>query len=122
MSPTIPPRSLVLVRHVQIETSHSRKHSPRFLGPFVVVRCTWGGSYILSELDGAVHASRYAATRVIPYYSRSFASNSVPEITSFSDSKLDHLAHQHSEMEDAEEELSQPSHSDSSSSSDSDSD
>jgi hypothetical protein len=30
-----------------IETSHSRKHQDRWLGPMVMVRRTQGGSYIL---------------------------------------------------------------------------
>ena len=110
------PRALVLARHVAIETSHSRKQLPRFLGPYVVVRRTKGGSYILAELDGAIHANRYAATRLIPYYSRTFASNSIPEITSFSDSQLDDLAAQHSQVEQEEMEKDQASDSSDSSS------
>jgi hypothetical protein len=49
-----------------------RKAKPRYLGPMVVIRKTFGGAYTLSELDGSIWKSSVAAFRVIPYYARSF--------------------------------------------------
>jgi hypothetical protein len=60
----------VIIRNSAIETSHSRKHQDRWLGPKVVVRRTEGGSYILSELSGEVSQTKYAATRVKRYHTR----------------------------------------------------
>jgi len=64
------PGTLVIIRNSAIETSHSRKHQDRWLGPMVVVRRTQGGSYILAELNGEVSKLRYAATRVKRYHDR----------------------------------------------------
>ena len=43
---------------------------PRYLGPMVVVERTFGGAYILAELDGAVSRSRFAAFRLVKYRPR----------------------------------------------------
>ena len=64
------PGQLVLLRNSSILTSHSRKHQPRYLGPFSVLKETQGGSYILQELDGSVARHRVAAARLIPYMAR----------------------------------------------------
>jgi len=40
----------------------------------VVVRRTYGGSYRLAELDGAVGKSNYAAFRLVPYFPRTHIS------------------------------------------------
>jgi hypothetical protein len=42
----------------------------RYLGPYVVVKRTNRGVYILKEVDGAEHAEHYAAFRLLPYISR----------------------------------------------------
>lgn len=65
------PGSLVLVQNSRIHSELNRKTKPRYLGPMVVVRRTTGGSYILSELNGALSRSRYSASRVVPYHPRS---------------------------------------------------
>jgi transposase InsO family protein len=64
------PGELVLVRNTAIEMSHDRKHKPRYLGPYQVVRQTRGKNYILQELDGAQHHPSYAAFRLLPYITR----------------------------------------------------
>ncbi|EED82961.1 predicted protein, partial [Postia placenta Mad-698-R] len=46
------PGDLVLVRNSPIEKSADRKHQPRYLGPYQILRRTKGGSYALAELDG----------------------------------------------------------------------
>jgi hypothetical protein len=62
---------LVLVRNTRLEMTVTKfKTEPRYLGPYEVVRKTKGGSYILKELDGAIHAQNYAAHRLIPYIQR----------------------------------------------------
>ena len=64
------PGELVLVRNKAVEQSADRKHHPCYLGPFQVIRQTKGGSYVLSELDGAVWRQGVAAFRLLPYISR----------------------------------------------------
>jgi hypothetical protein len=61
---------LVLVRNKAIEEDLDRKHKPRYLGPFEVVRRTKGGSYVLKEMDGSVSRRGIAASRLLPYYAR----------------------------------------------------
>lgn len=68
------PGDLVLVRNTSIETSHDTKTLPRYTGPMVVVQRYPRGSYQLAEVDGAVSRLRYAAFRIIPYYSRTHIS------------------------------------------------
>ena len=55
----------------------------------VVVRHTFGGSYILAELDGSVSKMRYAAFRLLPYYLCSRERISVTQLTGRSDQELD---------------------------------
>lgn len=64
------PGSLVLVRNSAIEKELDRKHKPRWLGPYIVVRKTKGGSYVLAQEDGVILQTRFAAFRVIPYHQR----------------------------------------------------
>lgn len=68
------PGDLVLVRNSSIETSLDAKALPRYTGPMVVVQRYTNGSYQLAEIDGAVSRLRYAAFRIIPYYSRTHIS------------------------------------------------
>lgn len=65
------PGDLVLVRNTRVELEANRKAKPRYLGPLAVVRRTAGGSYELTELNGAVSLHRYAAFRLVPYFPRS---------------------------------------------------
>ncbi|KAG9223332.1 hypothetical protein CCMSSC00406_0008936 [Pleurotus cornucopiae] len=62
---------LVLVRHSQIQESVSMiKTSPRYLGPYEVVKRTKKGNYVLKELDGTLLRDAIAGFRVIGYLSR----------------------------------------------------
>lgn len=65
------PGDLVLVRNTRIEMEANRKAKPQYLGPLAVVRRTTGGSYKLTELDGAISSHRYRAFRLVPYFPRS---------------------------------------------------
>jgi hypothetical protein len=61
---------LVLVRNSRVMNDLGRKAKPRWLGPYVVVRRTRGGSYVLQELNGAVSVQGIAASHLLPYFSR----------------------------------------------------
>jgi len=61
---------LVIVRNTKIELSHNRKHQPRYIGPYEVIRRTESGNYKLKELDGTVMHYSYAAFRILPYITR----------------------------------------------------
>jgi len=67
------PGDLVLARNTAVESSHDRKHKPRYLGPYEVVKRTTRGNYQLKELDGTPLIHIYAAFRVMPYISRHHA-------------------------------------------------
>lgn len=62
--------TLVIMRNSAKDKSLDKKYSPRYLGPYEVVRRTRGGSYVLKELDGAVMRQGVAAQRLLPYLSR----------------------------------------------------
>ncbi|KAL4257831.1 Gypsy Retrotransposon Integrase-like protein [Pleurotus pulmonarius] len=90
------PGDLVLVRNIKIEKDLSGKMKARYIGPMVVVRRTKGGSYVLSELDGAVSTLRFGAFRVVPYYPRSRSSLPLPTHTAddlLDDEATDNLIH-----------------------------
>ncbi|EKM49148.1 uncharacterized protein PHACADRAFT_107402 [Phanerochaete carnosa HHB-10118-sp] len=65
------PGTLVLVRNTAIEKSLNRKMSPKYDGPYQVIRQRQGGSYLLAELDGTPRKQAIAAFRIVPYISRS---------------------------------------------------
>jgi hypothetical protein len=74
------PGDLVLIRNAGADSELARKTKPKYFGPMVVVRRTRNGAYRLAELDGAVSKLRYAAFRLIPYFSRSRSSIPVTRI------------------------------------------
>jgi len=74
------PGDLVLIRSAGADSELANKIRPRYSGPMVVVRRSRNGAYRLAELDGAVSKLRYAAFRLIPYFSRSRTSIPVTRI------------------------------------------
>ncbi|KLO04035.1 hypothetical protein SCHPADRAFT_948045 [Schizopora paradoxa] len=60
----------VLIRNSAVEKELNRKTKPRYLGPFMVMYRTKGGSYVIREPDGAVSKRGVAAFRLIPYIAR----------------------------------------------------
>ena len=68
---TYEPGELVLVRNTAIEMSHDRKHQPRYLGPYRIVRQSLGKAYTVAEFDGAVLRQKIGAFRLLPYIKRS---------------------------------------------------
>ena len=46
----------------------NRKHKPRYLGPYEVVRQTRNGSYIIKELNGDISRESVAAYRLLEYH------------------------------------------------------
>ena len=69
----------------------------------VVLRWTTGRSYLLAELDGAVSRLRYAAFRLILYYSRLSSIIHITELTDMNDENLDKLAGEDVEEPDKED-------------------
>ncbi len=59
---------LVLVQNSQLEMTINRfKTDPRYLGPYEVVRRTYGGAYKLWELDGTEMSRSVATFWLLPY-------------------------------------------------------
>ena len=64
---------------------------------------TTGRSYLLAELDRAVSRLRYAAIRLIPYYSCLSSVIHITELTDMDDENLDRLAGEDVEEPDEED-------------------
>ncbi|KZO89977.1 hypothetical protein CALVIDRAFT_491088 [Calocera viscosa TUFC12733] len=74
------PGALVLIRNSRNDGELRDKTQPRYLGPFVVIRRTKGGSYVAAELDGTIGRYSIAAFRLIPYFSRTSLEHVVAEL------------------------------------------
>jgi hypothetical protein len=68
------PGDFVLVRNAGADSELGRKTKPRYCGPMVVIRRSHNGAYRLAEIDGAISRLRYAAFRLILYFSPSRSS------------------------------------------------
>lgn len=86
------PGRLVLVRNTRIEKELNNKMKPRYIGPMVVVRQTKSGSYILSEVTGAIAEHRFAAYRLYPYMRRNEITIAVTTLVGKSTKQLDDMA------------------------------
>jgi hypothetical protein len=73
------PGALVLVRNSVIKMELNRKSKPRYLGLMVVVRRTERGAYVLTELDGTIVKTSYAAFWMVPYHARRQITGPIPE-------------------------------------------
>lgn len=73
------PGEIVLARNTRVEKELNRKHKSRYLGPYEVHRRTEGGSYMLKELNGTHVRRRFAAFRLVPYFSRGDLQDIEPE-------------------------------------------
>jgi hypothetical protein len=85
------PGDLVLIRNVAQENTVNRfKYLPRYIGPYIVVKRTQRGNYVLQEMDGTTLQAAIAGFRVIPYLTRE-------------DPRLYELSQLHDEGDDNEE-------------------
>lgn len=86
------PGRLVLIRNTRIEKELNNKMKPRYIGPMVVVRQTRSGSYILSEVNGAIAEHRFAAHRLVPYFRRNEITLPVTTLVGKTTKQLDDMA------------------------------
>ena len=68
-----------------------RKAKPRYLGPYVIVRKTLGGAYLIAEIDGSILKTKIAAFRLIPYHPRKAIEIPVSKLTDLSTQDLDDI-------------------------------
>ena len=92
------PGSLVIVRNSAKDKSLDKKYSPRYLGPYEVVRRTKGGSYVLKELDGTIMRQGVAAIRLLPYVSRT--DSRLKQLANEVDDEEDSMLQENSDLED----------------------
>ena len=65
----------------------------------VVVWRMQGGSYILSELDGAVSTLCYTALRLLPYFPRSRLSIPVTRLLDLAEDELDMMTQEDKDLD-----------------------
>ena len=82
---------LVLLRNSKVEMELDRKAKPRYLGPYVIVRKTLGGAYLIAEIDGSILKTKIAAFRLIPYHPRKAIEIPVSKLTDLSTQDLDDI-------------------------------
>ena len=61
-----------------IEKNLDRKMLLRYRGPLIIIRQTYGGAYIVAEMNGAVLKEKVAAFRLLPHHER-YEPISLPE-------------------------------------------
>lgn len=65
------PGQWILIRNSAIEEQLNRKTMQRYIGPFIIVRQTRNGAWVIKDPDGTVHRRAVAAFRIVPYIARS---------------------------------------------------
>ena len=70
----------------------------------VVIKRTFGGSYILGELDGSISRLRFAAFRLIPYHPRDLSAVPVTKGTSEIEQDFEESTHDSGNPLDVEQE------------------
>ncbi len=92
----------VLIRNSAVEKELDRKTKPRYLGPYVIVRRTKGGSYVIRELSGAISRRGIAAFRIIPYIVREGipALETLQDVYSEEENSAEGLADEDDDMEE----------------------
>lgn len=85
------PGSLVLLRNNTVEKSLDKKTKRRYGGPYLVVKRTSRGNYVISELDGSILASSVAAFRLIPYLSRSKITKRLEDVVDLTPDQIEQL-------------------------------
>ena len=88
---TFVPGSLVLMQNFKICILFDRKMKLRYLGPYMVVYWTQGGSYIIIELDSLVTCFRVGAARLLPYWAYTKIKMPLGDFIQSSASELDDL-------------------------------
>ena len=87
------PGRLALLQNSRIEDSLNHKTKPHYIRPYVVVKHTIRGLYILSELNGTVSHIRATAFYVVPYCTRYSSSIPVTELINIPIDELDALTY-----------------------------
>ncbi|EIM87302.1 uncharacterized protein STEHIDRAFT_56242 [Stereum hirsutum FP-91666 SS1] len=64
------PGQWILIRNSAIEEQLNRKTMQRYIGPFIIVRQTRNGAWVIKDPDGTVHRRAVAAFRIVPYIAR----------------------------------------------------
>lgn len=64
------PGQWVLVRNSAVEEQLNRKTMQRYMGPYIIVRQTRNGAWIIKDPDGVAHRRAVAAYRIVPYIAR----------------------------------------------------
>ena len=88
---TFAPGSLVLMQNSKVRMSLDGKMKLRYLGLYVVVCRTQGGSYIITELDGLVAHFRVGAARLLLYRAHTKIKVPLGDFIQSSASELDDL-------------------------------
>ncbi|KXN82214.1 hypothetical protein AN958_02929 [Leucoagaricus sp. SymC.cos] len=66
-----PPGTLILILNKKIESDMGRKYCSQYFGPMIVAKQLHSRVYLLVEVNRAMSKLKFAAFRLIPYYSQS---------------------------------------------------
>jgi hypothetical protein len=63
---------LVLIHNTAIEKALNRKIQPQYLGPLIVISHNFGGTYIISKLNGSIVHHLITTFHVIPCFAQKY--------------------------------------------------